>query len=235
MCSARDDSGRAMQQDGRAYRDLVLAAVWQDGMALRYASEELQADREIVLAAVQQDGRALCFASEELQADHEIVLAAVRQDGRAPDYASAELQADQGGAARDMDVDATRDGGQDCGGQDNDVVRTRAPPASGVGTSCSDQSGEVGHPSDLTPWFPSLFPRHTPKPGQPPYVFHSSDPPLVCHADELRVRVRLHEMAVGTVRKQSVSVLSLIAVQLAALLSLIVCAFVEGLHYITDR
>ena len=159
-----------MQQDGRAYRDLVLAAV-------------------------RQDGRALCFASEELQADHEIVLAAVRQDG-APDYASAELQADQGGAARDMDVDATRDGGQDCGGQDNDVVRTRAPPASGVGTSCSDQSGEVGHPSDLTPWFPSLFPRHTPKPGQPPYVFHSSDPPLVCHADELHVR--LHEMAVGT-------------------------------------
>ena len=55
MCSARDDSGRAMQQDGRAYRDLVLAAVWQDGMALRYASEELQADREIVLAAVRQD------------------------------------------------------------------------------------------------------------------------------------------------------------------------------------
>ena len=208
MCSAPADSGRAMQQDGRAYRDLVLAAVWQDGMALRYASEELQADREIVLAAVrqdgmalcfaseelqadreivlaavQQDGRALCFASEELQADHEIVLAAVRQDGRAPDYASAELQADQGGAARDMDVDATRDGGQDCGGQDNDVVRTRAPPASAMETSCSDQSGEVGHPSDLTPWFPS-FPRHTPKPGQPPYVFHSSDPPLVCHADE---------------------------------------------------
>ena len=79
MCSAPADSGRAMQQDGRAYRDLVLAAVWQDGMALRYASEELQADREIVLAAVRQDGRALCFASEELQADHEIVLAAVRQ------------------------------------------------------------------------------------------------------------------------------------------------------------
>ena len=176
----------------------MLAAVRQDGRALCAASEELKADREIVLAAVRQDGRALCFASEELQADHEIVLAAVRQDG-APDYASAELQADQGGAARDMDVDATRDGGQDCGGQDNDVVRTRAPPASGVGTSCSDQSGEVGHPSDLTPWFPS-FPRHTPKPGQPPYGFHSSDPPLVCHADELRVRVRLHEMAVGTVQ-----------------------------------
>ena len=186
-----------MQQDGRAYRELVLAAVQQDGMALRFASAELKADRVIVLAAVQQDERALCFASAELQADHELVMASVRQGGRALDYASAELQADQGGAARDMDVDATRDGGQDCGGQDNDVVRTWAPPASAVGTSCSDQSGEVGHPSDLTPWFPS-FPRCTPKPGQPPYVFHSSDPPLVCHADELRVRVRLHEMAVGT-------------------------------------
>ena len=31
--------------------------------------------------------------------------------------------------------------------------------------------------------------------------------------------------------EQSVSVLPLIAVQLAAVLSLIVCAFVEGLHY----
>ena len=94
MCSAPADSGRAMQQDGRAYRDLVLAAVWQDGMALRYASEELQADREIVLAAVRQDGMALCFASEELQADREIVLAAVQQDGRALCFASAELQAE---------------------------------------------------------------------------------------------------------------------------------------------
>ena len=32
-------------------RDVVLAAVQQNGRALNYASEELQADREVVMAA----------------------------------------------------------------------------------------------------------------------------------------------------------------------------------------
>ena len=39
-------------------RDLVLAAVQQDGRALEYAAEPLKADRDLVLAAVQQDGSA---------------------------------------------------------------------------------------------------------------------------------------------------------------------------------
>ena len=47
---------------------MVLAAVQQNGRALKYASEELQADREVVLAAVQQNGEALTYASRELQA-----------------------------------------------------------------------------------------------------------------------------------------------------------------------
>ena len=46
----------------------LLAAVQQNGRALKYASEELQADREVVLAAVQQNGDALTYASQELQA-----------------------------------------------------------------------------------------------------------------------------------------------------------------------
>ena len=46
--------------------EIVLAAVTQDGSALQYASNELQADREIVLAAVKQEGRTLMYASDEL-------------------------------------------------------------------------------------------------------------------------------------------------------------------------
>ena len=49
-----------------------MAAVRQRGWALNYASPELRADREVVLAAVRQNGRALefaIFASEELRAD----------------------------------------------------------------------------------------------------------------------------------------------------------------------
>ena len=79
----------------RADREVVLAAVCQDGTALQFASAELQADREVVLAAVQQFGRALQWTSAELQADSEIVRAAVRQDGRAIDYASADLSSDR--------------------------------------------------------------------------------------------------------------------------------------------
>ena len=44
-------------------------------MSLQHASQELRADREIVLAAVQQNGEALRFASEELKADREVMRA----------------------------------------------------------------------------------------------------------------------------------------------------------------
>ena len=64
-------------------------------MALKNASPELQADREVVLAAVRQNGWVLCYASTELRADREVVLAAVQQDGRALEFASPELRADR--------------------------------------------------------------------------------------------------------------------------------------------
>ena len=110
MCSATRDSDRelllaAVQQNGRALeyasaelkadREVVLAAVQQYGYALEYASAELRADREVVLAAVQQNGRALCYASAELRADGEVVLAAVQQNGYALVWASAELRANR--------------------------------------------------------------------------------------------------------------------------------------------
>ena len=77
-----------------ADREIVLAAVKQDGRAFYHTTPELQADREIVLAAVMQVGMALGHAASGLMADREIVLAAVMQDGSALGYASAELTAE---------------------------------------------------------------------------------------------------------------------------------------------
>jgi len=54
---------------------VVLAAVAQDGRALKYASAELQGDREVVLASVTQNHDALCFALSEMKSDREVGLA----------------------------------------------------------------------------------------------------------------------------------------------------------------
>ena len=51
-----------------------MAAVNQNGLALEFASEELQNDRAIVIAAVQNNCIALQYASEELQNNLEIVV-----------------------------------------------------------------------------------------------------------------------------------------------------------------
>ena len=53
------------------------------GEALEYASSALRADREVVLAAVRQNGWALEHASAALQADVEVATAAVRSSGDA--------------------------------------------------------------------------------------------------------------------------------------------------------
>jgi len=92
MCALYDASAEL-----KADREVVLAAVNQNGLALGYASDELRADREVVLAAVKKDGHdgsSLECASAELKADREVVLAAVNQNGLALGYASDELQAD---------------------------------------------------------------------------------------------------------------------------------------------
>jgi hypothetical protein len=72
----------------------VLAAVQNDGSALRWASDDLAEDREVVLAAVQNDGGALRWASDDLKEDREVVLAAVKNNGGALKCASDELRAD---------------------------------------------------------------------------------------------------------------------------------------------
>eukprot|EP01051_Picozoa_sp_SAG22_P020497 SAG22_NODE_4161_length_1362_cov_19.376880_3_plen_253_part_01 len=80
-------------------REVVLAAVAQDGGALVYAAEGLRGDREVVLAAVAQDGGALGHAAEGLRGDREVVLAAVAQYGQSAglvlEHAAAELQGDR--------------------------------------------------------------------------------------------------------------------------------------------
>ena len=57
---------------------------------MRYAPAELKSDREIVLAAMAQDGWALEFAAAELKGDREFVLAAVAQSGEALAYVAAD-------------------------------------------------------------------------------------------------------------------------------------------------
>eukprot|EP00971_Amphidinium_carterae_P264976 5256374-Amphidinium_carterae.1 len=47
-----------------------------DTSELRFAAEECKADREIVLAAVKQNGYALQYAAGDCKNDREIVLAA---------------------------------------------------------------------------------------------------------------------------------------------------------------
>ena len=94
-------------------REIVLAAVSENGCALQYATEELKGDREIVLAAVSENGsdwfygHALRYATEELKGDREIVLAAVSQDGLALQYATEELKGD-----REIVLEAVSENGQ---------------------------------------------------------------------------------------------------------------------------
>lgn len=44
-----------------------------NGLALKYASNELKNDKKIVLLAIKNNGNALKYASEELQKDPEII------------------------------------------------------------------------------------------------------------------------------------------------------------------
>jgi hypothetical protein len=60
--------------------------------ALKYASKSLKSDREVVLAAVVQNGKALQYASDSFESDREVVLAAVNQYGEALRYASKDLR-----------------------------------------------------------------------------------------------------------------------------------------------
>ena len=68
-------------------KEVILAAVKQNGYALQYADEKLKANKEVILAAVKQDGNTLQYADKKLKTNKEVVLAAVKQSGGALQYA----------------------------------------------------------------------------------------------------------------------------------------------------
>ena len=70
-----NEAHKSLQKD----REIVMAAVKQNGWALQYADKSLQKDRKIVMAAVKQDSNTLQYADESLQKDRKIVMAAVKQ------------------------------------------------------------------------------------------------------------------------------------------------------------
>lgn len=79
----------------RADREVVLAAVAQDGRALQFASELLRADKEVVLAAITQSGFwALKGAGEALRSDKEVVLQAVTKEPAAIEFAGDNMKRD---------------------------------------------------------------------------------------------------------------------------------------------
>ena len=75
-----------MRQNGEA---LILLITFVEPLM-----PELTDDREVVLAAVTQNGFVLEKVSEKLRADRNIVLAAVRQNVRAVEYADERLRTD---------------------------------------------------------------------------------------------------------------------------------------------
>ena len=66
--------GKQLRDD----REVVLAAVQQDGAVLQFASERLRDDRDVVLAAVQQNGNALLFASPRFIFSRVVILVHIK-------------------------------------------------------------------------------------------------------------------------------------------------------------
>jgi hypothetical protein len=65
----------------RSDREVVEAAVTQNGLALEFASKKMRADRGIVLKAVNQNGLAFRFAHTDLKNDPDVVTSAVAHPG----------------------------------------------------------------------------------------------------------------------------------------------------------
>jgi len=76
-------------------RKIVETAITQNGLALQYASSNLKADRVIVETAITQNGLALKYTSYDLQNDREIAIAAISQNSFALQYLSCILQSDR--------------------------------------------------------------------------------------------------------------------------------------------
>lgn len=77
----------------RTDREIALAAVSDNGLALRHVVE-LNTDREVVIAAVRQNGHALEFASRDLRCDKDVVIHAIRNEGTSLVYAGDSIRSD---------------------------------------------------------------------------------------------------------------------------------------------
>ena len=73
------------------YRQIALRTVSMDGLFLD-SYPMLWDDREVVMAAVRQNGEALAFASDKLRDDEDVFLAAINSDSRAHFYGSIRLR-----------------------------------------------------------------------------------------------------------------------------------------------
>jgi hypothetical protein len=75
----------------RTDREVVRAAVLQNGLAIAYTTRTIGAERELFLEAVTQNGIALGYATPELRSDDEVVMTALSTNGYALKYLPVEL------------------------------------------------------------------------------------------------------------------------------------------------
>jgi Domain of unknown function (DUF4116) len=73
-------------------KDVMLAAVKDDGFAIQFASENLRDDRELAMIAISNKARSLEHLSPRLQNDKDVVLEAVKKNPAVIQYASQSLQ-----------------------------------------------------------------------------------------------------------------------------------------------
>ena len=77
-------------------REVNLAAVSANGIALQWSPERFRNDKEVALAAVQSAGQALKYVGRGLRGDRDVVAAAVQQNALALSFASKRLRKDKG-------------------------------------------------------------------------------------------------------------------------------------------
>ena len=78
-----------------SYKDLVLKALKNKGLDLRYASSALQNSKEVVLESIKKTGYGLKYASINLRYDREFILECVKIDGIALEFVGSTLQNDR--------------------------------------------------------------------------------------------------------------------------------------------
>ncbi len=88
-------------------QSIAEVAVKNNGMALKYTSDEIKKNKKIVLIAVKQNGMALEFADPSLQKDRDIVMAAVKNKGTALQFASESLKRE-----KDIILQAVKNNGE---------------------------------------------------------------------------------------------------------------------------